>query len=94
MAPPQHEAGGGGRSGHDVFGSDKVSLAFEQPTRDTGDSIFTRDYLCLQFDPLGGGLLGDEPQVSSARLRSLILSKEKELHDINQFRIDTLEQVS
>jgi hypothetical protein len=50
--------------------------------------------LLEQFDPLGGGLLGDEPQVSSARLRSLILSKEKELHDINQFRIDTLEQVS
>jgi hypothetical protein len=30
---------------------------------------------------------------TSSRLQSLIASKERELHDINQFRIDTLEQV-
>lgn len=35
-----------------------------------------------------------EDFLASSRLRNLILAKEKELHDINQFRIDTLEQVT
>lgn len=39
-------------------------------------------------------LAGTEDMLQSSRLRNLILTKEKELHDINEYRIETLEQVS
>jgi len=35
-----------------------------------------------------------EDVITSTKLRNLILSKEKELHDINEYRIQTLEQVT
>lgn len=77
---------GGGGDDDLLFGSSRVSCSAGQATA-TGNLLGGPVW---QFDPLGG--LAEE-HVSSARLRSLILSKEKELHDINQFRIDSLEQV-
>lgn len=67
---------------------DAPSIASYSPTHQ--HSVPSRPHLLDDSVPPASA---DPPLYDSSRLQSLIMSKEKELHDINQFRIHTLESL-